>query len=138
LFGRSVSASFDVRGRTVDVLTVDDSPGFLEAARELIAATPGFRAVGEARSGEEALASADVLRPDLVLLDVRMPAMDGIETARLLAVRAPRAVVVLITAEDPTDVPRGAHRCGAAALVRKQDLAPSMLHKLWAGAGGRA
>ena len=66
-----------------------------------------------------------------MLLDVRMPGMDGIETTRRLRDAHPRAVVVLISLEDPDDVEDRAHGCGAAALVPKQDFCPAMLRRLW-------
>ena len=65
----------------VGVLGVDDQSIFLDVARDVVAATPGFRWVGSASSGEEALDAVRVLEPEFVLLDVRMPGMDGIETA---------------------------------------------------------
>jgi len=115
----------------VAVLVVDDQPVFLRAARELIAATPGFDTIGEAMSGNAALEMASRLRPDVVLLDVRMPGMDGIETARRLADLVPDAFVVLISLESSADlqavVPPGVH-----AHVRKQDLSVRTLPALWA------
>jgi YesN/AraC family two-component response regulator len=63
-------------------LAVDDQAVFLRTARSLIAATQGFEQVGEASSGHEALELASELHPDLMLVDVRMPGMNGIETAR--------------------------------------------------------
>jgi two-component system invasion response regulator UvrY len=116
----------------VDVLTVDDSPGFLDAARELIAATPGFRAVGEASSGKDGLAAAARLHPDLVLLDARMPDMDGIQAARRLCAASPDVVVVLVSVDDLDDLPDAARNCGAAAFVRKDRLNPRTLRRLWA------
>jgi two-component system, NarL family, invasion response regulator UvrY len=118
--------------RAVHVLTVDDQAVFRAAAREVIEATPGFVAVAEAGSGAEALVLTESLRPDLVLLDVRMPEMDGIETARRLRDVAPDSVVVLISLEDPVDVNAVAHECGAVASVRKQDFRPATLRELWA------
>ena len=73
----------------VRVLTVDDQAVFRGIAREVIDATPGFESVGEAASGEEALAAVDRLDPQLVLLDVRMPGLDGIEVARRLRATHP-------------------------------------------------
>jgi two-component system, NarL family, invasion response regulator UvrY len=114
--------------RPVTVLTVDDQPVFLRAANALIAATPGFEQVGEARSGPEALEKAAALRPDLVLLDVRMPGMDGIETAQRLADVEGGAVVVLISLEAVPDLPAAC----VAAHVRKQDLSVRTLQDIWA------
>jgi two-component system, NarL family, invasion response regulator UvrY len=113
------------------VLTVDDQAVFRRAAELVIDASPGFELAGEAGSGEEGLALAERLRPDLVLIDVRMPGMNGVETARRLAADRPEAVVVLISAQEPSMAP-GASGCGAVALVAKRDFGPSLLHELWA------
>jgi len=119
--------------RVVTVLAVDDQPVFLRAARELIAATPGFEQVGQATSGPEALQMAAALHPDLVLLDVRMPGMDGIETARLLAEADRAAVVVLISLEAVPEL----LAASVAARVRKQDLSVRTLQDVWAAHGAR-
>jgi two-component system invasion response regulator UvrY len=123
--------------RTVGVLTVDDHAIFRTAAGEVIEATPGFEAVGEAASGEDALRLAETLRPDLALVDVRMPGMDGIETARRLAAARPDMVVVLVSLEATFDVAPLARSSGAATLVRKQDFCPSLLERLWTTHGPR-
>jgi two-component system, NarL family, invasion response regulator UvrY len=115
----------------VRVLTVDDQAVFRRAAEVVIDASPGFELAGEASSGEQALALAKRLRPDLVLLDVRMPGMDGVETARRLAADRPEAVIVLISVQEPSMAP-DASRCGAVALVAKRDFGPSLLSELWA------
>jgi DNA-binding NarL/FixJ family response regulator len=111
----------------ITVLAVDDRAVFLRAARELIAATPGFHQVGEAASGPEAVALAADLRPDLALVDVRMPGMDGIETARQLHASAPDLVVVLISIDEIPEVSSDE----VAACVRKQELSTSTLKRLW-------
>jgi two-component system, NarL family, invasion response regulator UvrY len=118
-------------GTEVTVVTVDDQPHFRGAARDVIAATPGFESVGEATSGEEALGIVAELEPELVLLDVRMPGMDGVQTAKRIKERHPNVVVVLISIEDPANVPAGVRECGAAAFVRKQDFRPRLLRSLW-------
>jgi DNA-binding NarL/FixJ family response regulator len=120
------------RRSPITVLTVDDQPVFRSAVREVIDATPGFAMVGEAASGVEALTASDELRPDLVLLDVRMPGMDGIETARRLRDAHPHALVVLISLEDVAVVASAAEASGAATFVRKQDLCPALLTSVWA------
>ena len=115
----------------VGVLVVDDQLVFRQAAREVIDATPEFVILGEAGSGPHAIAATDELSPDLVLLDVRMPGMDGIETASLLHEQHPDSVVVLITVEEAPNLPGGLASCGAAELVRKQDFGPALLRRIW-------
>jgi DNA-binding NarL/FixJ family response regulator len=117
---------------TVKVMTVDDHAVFRDVAREVIEATAGFEHVGEAASGEDALGLAERLDPNLILIDVRMPGIDGIETARRLRVSRPDATTVLISTEDVEGLPGGFATCGAAAFVRKQDFGPSTLRRLWA------
>lgn len=120
----------------VTVVTVDDQVVFRRAAWDVIAATPGFRPIGEAESGEDALRLVDDVDPALVLVDLRMPGMDGVETSRHIAGAHPEAVVVLITIEDPEALPAGVASCGAVAVARKQDLCPRMLRGLWDAHGG--
>jgi DNA-binding NarL/FixJ family response regulator len=119
----------------VRVLTVDDQELFRRVVEEVIAATPGFEIVGEAASGEEALTAVDRLAPQLVLCDIRMPGLDGIEVARRLAVTHPETVVVLISIGERADVPDSAEHGEAVALVRKQDFGPRLLRRLWSEYG---
>jgi two-component system invasion response regulator UvrY len=113
------------------VLGVDDQVVFLDVAREVVAATPGFSWVGGASSGEEALAAVEELEPEFVLLDVRMPGMDGIETARRISDSHPDVVVVLISIEENAAISGAIEGSGAVAFVRKQELCPAMLRRLW-------
>jgi DNA-binding NarL/FixJ family response regulator len=123
----------------VRVVTVDDQRVFRSAARALIDSTPGFELAGEAVSGRASLAAVEALEPDLVLLDVRMPGIDGIETARRLTTAHPDLVVILVTGDDLDDVRELARRSGAADLVLKERLRPALIQRLWArhGAGMR-
>jgi DNA-binding NarL/FixJ family response regulator len=121
---------------TVTVLTVDDQAVFRRAVGDLIAATPGFTEVGQAASGAEALELAETLHPDLVLLDVRMDEMDGIETARRLLESDCGAVLVLISLNEVPEAV-SAVAGGVAAHVRKQELSTRRLRELWAAHGTR-
>jgi two-component system invasion response regulator UvrY len=115
----------------VGVLAVDDQQIFLDVARDVVAATPGFSWVGGAMSGEEALDAVMEHEPELVLLDVRMPGMDGIETAQRICERHPDVVVVLISVDESPAVTPAIESSGAAALVRKREFGPAMLRRLW-------
>jgi len=115
----------------IGVLIVDDQLAFRHVARLVIEATPDFVLLGEASSGEHAIAALDELHPDLVLIDVRMPGMDGIETATRLHSADPVPVVVLISIEEPPHLPMHVASCGAAELVRKQDFCPGLLRRVW-------
>jgi two-component system invasion response regulator UvrY len=116
---------------TVRVLTVDDQAMFRGVARDVIDATPGFESVGEAADGQEALLAVERLTPHLVLLDVRMPGLDGVEVARRLHDTHPDTLVVLISIEESIDVPSAALLSDRVRLVRKQDFGPRMLKALW-------
>ena len=118
-------------GSPVRVLAVDDQAIFLRAVRQLLRAAPGFEQVGEARSGEEAIALVAELRPDLVLLDVRMPGMDGVETARRLLAERTAPAVVLISLEPLPEQDRQLD-VRVAGFLRKQELSVRSLAAVWA------
>jgi DNA-binding NarL/FixJ family response regulator len=113
----------------VRVLVVDDQETYRRAIREVVAAADGFDLAGEAASGDAALAAADELSPALVLMDKRMPGMDGHETTRRLTERHPDVVVVIVSVEDP-DASR-AREAGAAASAHKRDLSAQLLREVW-------
>ena len=117
--------------RAVRVLTVDDQAVFRRVADDVIAATDGFEAVGEADNGHEALEAVQRVSPDLVLLDVRMPGLDGIEVARRILASRSDVVVVLISIDELADLPSTADLGAAIPLVRKQDFGPRLLRRLW-------
>jgi DNA-binding NarL/FixJ family response regulator len=113
------------------VLTVDDQSPFREAARALISQTPGFDVVAEAEDGHAALRAAREADPDMVILDVRIPGIDGIETARRLSAEDSTRVIVLASSADLSQLLGLVESSGAAALVRKHWLTPYLLRGLW-------
>ena len=116
--------------RPIRVFTVDDQERFRTAARLLLEATPGFCSAGEASTGEDGVAA--VLRDDidLVLMDVRLPGIDGIEATRRLRLARPMTEVVLVSA-SAAELPADAGECGALAVLSKDELRPSVLISLW-------
>jgi CheY-like chemotaxis protein len=95
----------------------------------VVAAADGFALAGEADSGEAALAAAGELSPALVLMDKRMPSMDGYEAARRLTERHPETVVVIVSVEAPDAA--AARAAGAATALNKRDLSPALLQEVW-------
>ena len=104
------------------VLLVDDQPQFRRAAAALINATAGLVLVGEAGSGEQAVDLADELAPDLIVMDVRLPGIDGPEATRRILADAPATRVVLVSTYEQADLTGDLDRCGASGFVRKQDV----------------
>ncbi|WP_053206322.1 response regulator [Jiangella muralis] len=117
----------------VDVLVVDDQETYLSVARYVVGATPGFRVAGEASSGEDAVRLAASLRPALVLMDINLPGISGIEATRRLLAAVPDAVVLLMSTYPASDLPQDARVSGARAYVYKEDLAPDVLVAVMAG-----
>jgi two-component system, NarL family, invasion response regulator UvrY len=115
----------------VGVLVVDDQAPFRRAAAAVIVATPGFEVVGETDSAEEAIKLAASLRPSLVLMDLNMPGIGGIEATRRITDDAPETVVVLASTYQSEDLPDDAKACGAAAYVNKEEFGPDVLEEVW-------
>jgi DNA-binding NarL/FixJ family response regulator len=110
----------------VRVLAVDDSEVYRHVLCAVVAATPGFEIVGVASSGRETLALVDSLAVELVLVDVNMPDLDGIETGLRIRRRHPDVVVLLLTAT------RHASVSDPSLMVEdKRDLSPQWLADFW-------
>jgi len=111
------------------VLIVDDHPSFRASARELLEAE-GFTVVGEAAGGEEALRKAAELHPELVLLDVQLPDLDGFEVARRLTADGRAPAVVLVSSRDAADYGELIAASGARGFVAKGELSGAAVRAL--------
>ena len=117
--------------KTVSVLIVDDQLPFRAVARTVIGLTAGFEVAGEAETGEEAVALATAQRPALVLMDINLPGINGIEATRRIRAAHPEVAVVLLSTYSEADLPDDARECGAIAYVHKEDFGPALLRELW-------
>ena len=111
------------------VLIVDDHASFRRAVR-LVLEYEGYDVVGEAADGEEALTVAGDLRPELVLLDVHMPGIDGFEVASRLTSGDKPPVVVLTSSRDGTDFDQRVRRSGARGFIPKAEISGQRLAEL--------
>ena len=118
------------------VLIVDDQEPFRLAARAVVEMTDGFEVAGEAETGETAIEAARDLGPDLVLMDVNLPGIDGIEaTKRILEMSERRTVVVMVSTYEADEYAPRAAEAGAAAYIPKSEFDPDRLEEAWAAAG---
>lgn len=123
----------------VRVLIVDDQEPFRLAARMVVDITDGFEVVGEAETGEDSVSMAAELKPDLVLMDVNLPGINGLDATRQILAAGGDSVVVLLlsTYEEEEYAPRAAE-CGAAAYIPKGVFGPDRLEAAWAAVSGAA
>jgi DNA-binding NarL/FixJ family response regulator len=113
------------------VLAVDDDASFLAILRDLVGATAHLEIAGEAGSGEEAVAAAQELAPDMVLMDVRMPGIGGMRAAESIKAASPSTLIVMISATHPDEIPVGAFATFAASVLWKSTLKPGLLDEAW-------
>src|SRR5436309_11922906 len=119
---------------TVRVLIVDDQEPFREASRMVVELTDGFDVAGEAGTGEAGVDMARELKPDLVLMDVNLPGIDGTEATRRILAELPNTVVFLVSTYEPAEYEPKAAECGAAAYIPKSSFGPFELEDAWARA----
>lgn len=118
---------------TIGVLIVDDQAPFRLAAAAVVRATKGFAVLGQASSGEEAVAKADELEPQLVLMDINMDGIGGIEATRRITGSHPKTRVLLLSTYDVDSLPADVSTSGAAAYAHKEEFGPDVLARAWSG-----
>jgi DNA-binding NarL/FixJ family response regulator len=119
----------------VRVMIVDDQQPFRAAARAVVARVPGFDLIAELDSGEAAVAACAVESPDLVLMDINMGELDGIEATRRIVADDEAVRVVLVSTYALDDLPPAARDSGAIAYVNKDELSPRVIRRIWEQGG---
>jgi two-component system invasion response regulator UvrY len=134
VWSKSAPHDAQVRDERVRVWVVDDQASFRLATAATVAATDDFVMAGECETGESAI---ELLRgggAGIVLMDIHMPGMGGIEATRQIRAVHPDLTVLLMSTYDVEDLPAGAADCGAAAYLHKENLSPNLLTRLWRAA----
>ncbi|NPC44268.1 response regulator transcription factor [Nocardioides sp. zg-1230] len=120
----------------VRVVVVDDQEPFRRAAGAVVDASQGFELVGYASDGEQSLTSVLRHRPDLVLMDVNLPGIDGLEATRRIKQLEPSPVVVLLSTYELTELGADPLECGAHAYLAKADFDSARLRQVWRESAG--
>ena len=115
----------------VRVLIVDDQAPFRMAARMVVEATDGFDVVGEAETGEESVTMAADLAPDLVLMDVNLPGINGLDATRQILAASEAVVVLLLSTYEEEEYAPKAAECGASSYIPKSAFGPDRLEAAW-------
>jgi DNA-binding NarL/FixJ family response regulator len=119
----------------VKVLIVDDQDPFRDAARAVIDRAKGFEVVAEAASGEEAIETVAADQPDLILMDINMGGMSGIEATKAITAAHPNVTVFLLSTYSLSDLPPDANECGAAAYLNNEEFGGRLLKATWESGG---
>jgi two-component system invasion response regulator UvrY len=117
--------------KCVKVLIVDDQAPFRDVARLVVELTDGFEVAGEAQTGEESVELARSLKPDLILMDVNMPGIDGTEATKIILGESAETVVLLLSTYEPAEYEPRAVEAGAAAYIPKSAFDPDRLEAAW-------
>ena len=131
---RSVRHDAKVADERVRVWVVDDQASFRMATAAALAAMEDFVMAGECETGESAIELMRNASAEIVLMDIRMPGMGGIEATRRIRAAHPDLMVLLMSTYDVEDLPAAAADCGAAAYLHKEQLSPDLLTRLWRAA----
>lgn len=121
---------------TVRVLVVDDQEPFRLTAQLVVEMTDGFEVVGVSETGEDAVQAARDLNPDMILMDVKLPDIDGVEATRRILIDSQRVVVLVMSTYEEGEYGPLAAEVGAASYVTKSDFSSEQLVELWEAAQG--
>jgi DNA-binding NarL/FixJ family response regulator len=122
----------------ITVLIADDHPLFRDGLRALLSSDPGLVCVGEAATSEEAIALAQQLQPDVILMDLQMPGVNGVEATRAILRMSPRIGILVLTMFDDDTFVFAAMRAGARGYILKGAMHAEMLRAVHGVANGEA
>jgi len=115
---------------TIKVLIADDNAKFIESVKKLLANDQDIEVIGEAREGKEAVLKAKELKPDIVLMDVRMPGMNGLEATRELNQIMPEVKTIILTIYDIDEYRDAAENSGAFGFVLKKSMRNKLIQTI--------
>lgn len=117
--------------RPARVLIVDDQEPFRSAARLVVGLVDGFEVAGEAATGEEAVDLAGEIVPDLILMDINLPGIDGLEATRQVVASLPDVKVIVMSTYEAGEYEQRALDAGAVAFISKSEFDPDSLTGYW-------
>src|SRR5215469_6471609 len=112
---------------TLRILIADDHELVRQGLRSLLASRPAWEVCGEAADGREAVEKASQLKPDIILLDVSMPRLNGLEAAALIRRQSPGSEILIVSQHDPAQMLPSALKVGARGFVSKSEVARNLL-----------
>jgi DNA-binding NarL/FixJ family response regulator len=120
----------------IRILLVDDHGLFREGVKRILELEPGMNIVGECGSGDEALEKVELLQPDVILMDINMPNLNGVEATNLIIKRSPSSRVIILSIHDDEQYVYRTLRCGASGYLLKEMDAESLVEAVRVVAGG--
>lgn len=113
--------------RSVEILIADDHEPVRRSLRSLVEARPGWNVCGEAADGRAAVEKVRELRPNVVILDVSMPEMSGLDAAQLIRVEVPHCRILIVSQNEPGVMRQEAERVGAYAFIPKSKISEDLV-----------
>lgn len=115
----------------ISVIVSDDHPIYRRAVCETLESSADFVVVGSTATGEESVDLVAKLKPELVVMDVGLPGIDGMEATRQILTAVPEVSIVLVSSLESHELPPDAETCGAVGYVKKETLSPAVLADLY-------